>query len=50
MLNVGRFQNPTWKFILMGIFIAVVTVVVCSLIDKVYEFIRMLFRRIRISH
>ncbi|GAA3632671.1 hypothetical protein GCM10022297_09600 [Lactobacillus hamsteri] len=39
LLNVGRFQDPTWKFILMGILIAIVTVLVCSLIDKVYEIV-----------
>lgn len=50
LLNVGRFQNPTCKFIVMGILLAIVTVLVCSLIDKIYEFIRIFFRRIQHSY
>lgn len=50
LLDVGRFQDPTWKFILMGLLIAIVTVFVCSLIDKVYEFIRRLFKRVHTSY
>lgn len=38
LLNVGRFENPTWLFIVMGLLIAVVTVIVCSILDKVYSF------------
>ena len=36
-LNVARFQNPTWMFILMGIVIAFVTVIICSIIDHLYQ-------------
>lgn len=38
LLNVGRFQNPTWLFILMGVVIATVTVLVCAVVDHVYQF------------
>lgn len=38
LLNVGRFQNPTWLFILMGIVIAVITVLVCAVLDHIYQF------------
>ena len=34
--SVSQFQTPFWKFVLMGIVIAVVTVFVCSLVDRVY--------------
>lgn len=37
VLNVARFQNPTWLFILMGIVIAFATVIVCSVIDHLYQ-------------
>ncbi len=40
LLNVGRFENPTWLFIVMGLLIAVVTVIVCSVLDQVYNFVR----------
>lgn len=36
LLHVSQFQTPFWKFVLMGIVIAVVTVFVCSLVDRVY--------------
>lgn len=39
LLNVGRFQNPTWLFIFMGIVIAVITVIVCAIVDHVYQFV-----------
>lgn len=41
MLHVTQFQTPFLKFVLMGIVLAVVTVVVCSLVDKVYEEVKM---------
>ncbi|MEK3550276.1 hypothetical protein [Lactobacillus crispatus] len=37
LLHVVRYQYPFWRFALMGIIIAVVTVVVCSIVDKFYE-------------
>lgn len=36
LLHVSHFQTPFWKFVLMGIVIAVVTVFVCSLVDRIY--------------
>lgn len=44
LLHVRQFENPLWKFILMGIVIAIVAVLVCSIIDKVYEFV---YKKIR---
>lgn len=37
LLHVNRFQPPFWKFVLMGIIIAIVTVIVCSILDKIYD-------------
>ena len=37
LLNVGRFQEPTWMFIIMGIIIAVMTVVAYSILDHIYQ-------------
>lgn len=37
LLNVARFQNPTWMFILMGIVIAFGTVTICSIIDHLFQ-------------
>lgn len=37
LLHVNQFQYPFWKFVLMGILIAVMTVIICSFVDNVYE-------------
>lgn len=39
LLNVGRFETPTWLFIAMGLLIAVVTVISCSILDQMYNFV-----------
>ena len=37
ILNVSKFQNPTWLFILMGIVVSFLTVIFCSIIDHLYQ-------------
>lgn len=37
ILNVSKYQNPFWMFVLMGIVIAFITVISGSIIDHLYE-------------
>lgn len=45
ILHVSQYQVPFWKFVIMGIVIAVTTVVICSLIDKIYERVRVFVKK-----
>lgn len=40
LLNVHQYQNNIYNFIEMGIIIPILTVILCSLIDKVYSIVR----------
>lgn len=44
LLHVSQFQAPFWKFVLMGVVIAIATVIVCAGMDKIYEKGRQLYR------
>lgn len=39
LLHVVRYQYPFWRFALMGISIAIITVLICSILDKIYDLI-----------
>lgn len=48
ILNVSKFQNPVWLFVLMGLIIALISVILGSVIDHIYQwgYKKIILRRI----